>query len=94
MLDRLAVLSRKQLHVRSAISRRDGLPGAADRRGRRVLALMLLFVLPRFAGLFETLDVELPPMTKVLMACSDLLRPTGGPCRSCSAPPPSAPASG
>ena len=39
-----------------------------------VLALMLLFVLPRFAGLFETLDVELPPMTQMLMACSDFLR--------------------
>jgi type IV pilus assembly protein PilC len=39
-----------------------------------VLATMLLFVLPRFAGLFETLDVALPPTTKMLMALSEFLR--------------------
>jgi type II secretory pathway component PulF len=35
---------------------------------------MLLFVLPRFAGLFETLDAPLPPTTKFLLYLSNLLR--------------------
>jgi type IV pilus assembly protein PilC len=74
MLDRLAVLSRKQLHVRSAIVGAMIYPSLLIVVAISVLSLMLLFVLPRFAGLFETLDVELPPMTLILMACSDFLR--------------------
>jgi len=35
---------------------------------------MLGFVLPRFEGLFKSLDTPLPPTTKVLMAASHLLR--------------------
>src|SRR5207248_2387946 len=35
---------------------------------------MLLFVLPRFAGLFKTLDTPLPPTTKMLMFMSECLR--------------------
>jgi type IV pilus assembly protein PilC len=38
-----------------------------------VLNLMLLFVLPRFAGLFKNLDSPLPPTTKMLMAMSGFL---------------------
>jgi type IV pilus assembly protein PilC len=74
MLDRLAVLSRKQLQVRNAIIGAMIYPALLILVAIGVLALMLLFVLPRFAGLFETLDVELPPMTKMLMACSAFLR--------------------
>ena len=74
MLDRLAVLSRKQLHVRSAIVGALIYPALLICVAFGVLALMLLFVLPRFAGLFETLDVELPPMTQALMTCSEFLR--------------------
>jgi type II secretory pathway component PulF len=74
MLDRLAVLARKQLHVRSAVVGAMIYPALLIVVAIGVLALMLLFVLPRFAGLFETLDVKLPPMTQMLMACSDFLR--------------------
>ncbi len=74
MLDRLAILSRKQLQVRTAIVGAMIYPSLLIVVAIGVLTLMLLFVLPRFAGLFETLDVELPPMTKILMACSDFLR--------------------
>jgi type II secretory pathway component PulF len=74
MLDRLAVLSRKQLHVRSAIVGAMIYPALLIVVAISVLALMLLFVLPRFAGLFETLDVKLPPMTQMLMTCSNFLR--------------------
>jgi type II secretory pathway component PulF len=74
MLDRLSVLSRKQLHVRSALVGAMIYPALLIVVAIGVLALMLLFVLPRFAGLFESLDVKLPPMTQFLMACSDFLR--------------------
>ena len=42
--------------------------------GIAVVVLMLGFVLPRFTGLFETLDAPLPPTTQVLMALSGSLR--------------------
>jgi type II secretory pathway component PulF len=74
MLDRLAVLSRKQLQVRTAVVGAMIYPALLILVAIGVLALMLLFVLPRFAGLFETLDVALPPMTQMLMAASDGLR--------------------
>lgn len=74
MLDRLAVLSRKQLQVRTAVIGAMIYPCLLIVVAFGVLGLMLLFVLPRFAGLFDTLDVELPPTTKILMACSDALR--------------------
>ena len=74
MLDRLAVLCRKQLHVRSAVIGALIYPALLICVAAGVLSLMLLFVLPRFAGLFEALDVELPPMTRVLMACSEFLQ--------------------
>ena len=74
MLDRLAVLCRKQLQVRSALMGAMIYPCLLICVAIGVLALMLLFVLPRFAGLFETLGVQLPPMTQFLMGCSHLLR--------------------
>ena len=74
MLDRLAILCRKQLHVRSAVVGALIYPTLLICVAVGVLALMLLFVLPRFAELFETLDVELPPVTQLLMTCSELLR--------------------
>jgi type II secretory pathway component PulF len=74
MLDRLSVLSRKQLHVRSAVVGAMIYPSLLIIVAIGVLALMLLFVLPRFAGLFDTLDVKLPPMTQFLMTCSEFLQ--------------------
>ncbi len=74
MLDRLATLSRKQLHVRGAIVGALIYPALLIVVAMGVLALMLLFVLPRFAGLFQSLDVPLPIMTKLLMKLSGALR--------------------
>ncbi len=39
-----------------------------------VVTVMIVFVLPRFAGLFETLDAPLPPTTQMLLAISGVLR--------------------
>jgi type II secretory pathway component PulF len=74
MLDRLALMTRKQLHVRSAVIGAMIYPCLLVVIAVNVLATMLLFVLPRFTGLFQTLNVPLPPTTKMLMTASELLR--------------------
>src|SRR6185295_5606222 len=73
MLDRLATLVRKQLQVRSSIVGAMVYPALLFVIATTVLIVMLTFVLPRFAGLFLTMDVPLPPTTKFLMVVSDIL---------------------
>ena len=73
MLDRIATLTRKQLHLRGSIIGAMIYPALLLAVAAGVLVLMLVFVLPRFAGLFQTLDVPLPPTTKLLLVVSDLL---------------------
>ena len=74
MLERLAALTRRQMHVRNAVVGALIYPALLVSVAFGVLATMLLFVLPRFAELFETLDVALPPTTKLLMTLSAFLR--------------------
>lgn len=74
MLDRLSTMTRKQLQTRSAIVGAMVYPCLLIVIAINVLALMLLFVLPRFTILFSTLDVPLPPTTKFLMNLSTGLR--------------------
>jgi type II secretory pathway component PulF len=74
MLDRMASLTKKQLHVRSAIVGAMVYPCLLVVVSISVLVTMLTFVLPRFADLFKTLDSPLPPSTKFLMAASAVMR--------------------
>jgi len=74
MLERLAVLSRKQVHVRSAVIGAMIYPSLLSVVATGVLTTLLIFVLPRFSDLFRTLDTPLPPTTKFLMGLSNLLR--------------------
>src|SRR5687768_3680459 len=74
MLERLAILTRKQLHVRAAVVGAMIYPALLIVIAMNVLCVMMLFVLPRFAGLFATLDAPLPPTTRLLMDASDLMR--------------------
>lgn len=74
MLDRLSVLSRKQVHVRSSIMGAMIYPALLTVVAVGVLGVLMLFVLPRFAMLFENLDTPLPPTTQFLMVLSDLTR--------------------
>jgi type II secretory pathway component PulF len=74
MLDRMAQLTKKQLHVRSSIVGAMVYPCLLILVSINVLCTMLLFVLPRFAELFKTLDSPLPPSTKFLMGLSAVLR--------------------
>jgi type II secretory pathway component PulF len=74
MLERLSVLSRKQLHVRSAVMGAMIYPCLLTVVAVGVLITLLVFVLPRFNALFAQLDTPLPPTTKFLMVLSDLMR--------------------
>ncbi|MEM6257819.1 MAG: type II secretion system F family protein [Planctomycetota bacterium] len=73
MLDRLAVLTRKQVQIRQQISGALVYPCLLIFISFTVLAIMLTVVMPRFTGMFESLDVPLPASTMALMAASDAL---------------------
>lgn len=74
MLDRLASLTRQRLHVRNSLVGALVYPCLLIVVAIGVLTLMLGFVLPRFVGLFDTLDTALPPSTEALIWVSDMLR--------------------
>lgn len=74
MLDRLASLTRRQARTRSAVVGAMVYPALLISVSVVVLVMLVLFVLPRFSGLFETLDTALPPTTQLLVWVSDTAR--------------------
>ena len=74
MFDRLAALKQKQMKVRNSIRGALIYPVMLMTVGLTIFARLLLFVIPRFAGLFQTMDVPLPTSTAVLLAASDVFR--------------------
>ncbi len=74
MLMRLATLTRRQLAARGSIIGALVYPALLLTVCCGVLTVMIAVVLPRFAGLFETLDAPLPASTKVLMGISGFIR--------------------
>jgi type IV pilus assembly protein PilC len=70
MLDRLAILTRKQVHVRSAVLGALVYPCLLIVVAVSVLMVLLTFVLPRFTELFHTLDTPLPGTTYILVLLS------------------------
>jgi len=74
MLSRLSDLTRQQLRIRRSIGGALVYPALLMTIGVIVVIVMIGFVLPQFAGLFETLDAPLPPSTQVLMAISGFIR--------------------
>ncbi|XAL98857.1 type II secretion system F family protein [Phycisphaeraceae bacterium D3-23] len=74
MLDRLASLSRKQAQLRTQLVGAMVYPAVLIFISIAVTVIMLTLVMPRFTGLFETLDTPLPATTKGLMWVSGLLR--------------------
>lgn len=74
MLERLSRLTRQRQKMRSAIMGAMVYPLLLISVSIGVLSLMIGFVLPRFAELFESLDTPLPTSTKMLMALSDFAR--------------------
>jgi type II secretory pathway component PulF len=74
MLERVAQITRKQLAVRNTVVGAMVYPGVLAVVAVSVLALMLLFVIPRFGELFKSLDATLPPTTQALLTLSEYLR--------------------
>ncbi|MBC7771576.1 MAG: type II secretion system F family protein [Pyrinomonadaceae bacterium] len=74
MLRGLASMTRQQLHVRRSIVGALVYPCVLIVTSLGVLVIMLLFVLPQFQGLFETLNAPIPPTTMMLMNLANMLR--------------------
>jgi type IV pilus assembly protein PilC len=74
MLSSLADLLRQQVRARSQILGAMVYPVLLIGVAIVVLVAMVGFVLPRFEGLFKTLDTPLPPTTKVLMQAGGVIR--------------------
>jgi len=74
MLQRLAVVNRQQEVVRRSVLAAMSYPALLVTIATVVLVSMLLFVIPRFAVLFESLDTPLPPTTAFLMDASEHVR--------------------
>ncbi len=74
MLGRLAKITRRQMAARASVVGAMIYPTLLITVATIVLTLMMIFVLPRFEGLFETLGADLPSTTKLLMGVSDGLR--------------------
>jgi len=74
MLDRLATLKQKQLRVRNSIVGALIYPIILMFLSVAIFSLLLIFVVPRFATLFETLDVALPASTQALVNVSSIFR--------------------
>ena len=74
MLERLSSLTRRQLQLRNQVFGALVYPTLLIVVGISVLITMLLFVIPRFAIMFESLAVALPPSTKALLFLSEQLR--------------------
>lgn len=74
MLERVATMTRKQLRTRNTVTGAMVYPLLLLVVAVTVFVLMLLLVIPRFAELFESLDVPLPPTTQGLIVLSGLLR--------------------
>jgi type IV pilus assembly protein PilC len=74
MFDRLAVLKQKQLRVRNSVMGALIYPCLLLALGLNIFVGLLLFVIPRFAGLFQMLAVPLPATTRVLVVISETFR--------------------
>jgi len=74
MFDRLAGLKQKQLKIRNSVVGALIYPCVLISVGLSIFVMLLLFVIPRFAGLFKTMDVPLPSSTALLLHASDALR--------------------
>ncbi|MCA9300873.1 MAG: type II secretion system F family protein, partial [Phycisphaerales bacterium] len=74
MLQRLSVLLRKQLKTRNTLVGAMVYPILLIVVAISVLCVMILGVLPRFSGLFDTFDMDLPPSTAILMDMSAFLK--------------------
>lgn len=73
MLERLSTLARKRQHVRGSVIGAMVYPVLLIGVSMGVIVMLLTTVLPRFSGMFESLDTPLPKSTEVLIVVGDWL---------------------
>ncbi|UCG33110.1 MAG: type II secretion system F family protein [Phycisphaerales bacterium] len=73
MLNRLSALATQQWQVRNRVLGAALYPMVLVAISTAVITMLILFVIPRFAGLFETLHVEVPASTAQLLKLSHFL---------------------
>jgi len=74
VLDRVAVQIEKEMKIKRRVKGAMVYPTVVLCFAFLVLAGMLLFLVPVFEGIFEDLDGELPFLTKIVVAASDVFR--------------------
>ena len=74
VLDRVAVQIEKEMKIRRRVKGAMIYPTLVLCFAVLVLIGMLMFLVPVFEGIFEDLGGELPPLTKVVVAMSDVFR--------------------
>ena len=74
LLTRLAHITRQQEKVQAALKGAMVYPVLLIGIAFSVVLVMMLFVLPRFEGLFKSLGAALPPTTQMMMSVSHGLR--------------------
>lgn len=74
MLCRLAVFMRQQVKLRRTVTGAMAYPCLLICVAFVVVVAMLGFVMPRFEGLFKSIDAKLPPTTEMLMGASAFIR--------------------
>jgi len=68
--DRLGLLTRQQMEIRNRVIGAISYPAVLLVLCAAVMVILLVFVLPRFADMFEVLDVELPLSTSIMISSS------------------------
>lgn len=74
VLDRLAELTKKRLHVRNCIVSAMVYPCLLATVMTGVMVVLLMFVVPRFGGLFKSLGCPIPPSTQALLTAAAFLQ--------------------
>ncbi|MCP4379491.1 MAG: type II secretion system F family protein [bacterium] len=74
MLERLAELTHKRLRIRSSIMGAMIYPALLSVVAISVLVLLMVFVIPRFGELFDSLGAAQPPTTAILLVASEITR--------------------
>lgn len=73
-LERMAVQFEKATKIKSLVKKAMVYPIVVAVVAVAVVLLMLIWVIPGYASMFEELDAELPGITLAMMACSDFIR--------------------
>jgi type II secretory pathway component PulF len=74
LLDRLATLTRKRAHTINTVRSAMAYPILLGGVSVIVLTAMMLFVIPRFAAMFNDMGIPLPTITAAMIAISAWLR--------------------